>query len=307
MEVKSIVLVLVLVFCATRASSNSLSCKTWKGICEKYENDCGEMGNQSSTRFTNSTADAGTNSTADAGTNSTSDVPARRDKDSHHTRVWQSCCELAKSQQAENLTLSGVYNVKSPYGTFTQMQAYCEMDGGWTVIQRRNINGTEQFNRSWSEFEDGFGDLEGEFWYGLAKIHWLTNQEPYRLRVDVTTLSGEKKFADYSNFSLTGELYTLGLGTHTGGTDFLSGYSGNKFTTHDKDNAGTTQYNCAEREIPFMFGGWWYGKQCLEDKSLNLNGKFCNGELICEDRVIITSVQMKIKPESCKNNIKVGH
>lgn len=32
--------------------------------------------------------------------------------------------------------------------------------GGWTVIQKRTV-GIVQFQRTWSEYLDGFGDLNG--------------------------------------------------------------------------------------------------------------------------------------------------
>ena len=44
--------------------------------------------------------------------------------------------------------------------------ARCDMtsDGGkWMVIQRR-INGSVDFYLNWTDYVNGFGDLEGEFW-----------------------------------------------------------------------------------------------------------------------------------------------
>ena len=53
--------------------------------------------------------------------------------------------------------------------------ARCDMtsDGGkWMVIQHR-INGSVDFYLNWTDYVNGFGDLEGEFWYGLENIHHL--------------------------------------------------------------------------------------------------------------------------------------
>ena len=45
--------------------------------------------------------------------------------------------------------------------------------GGWIVIQRR-MDESQGFNRKWKDYAIGFGDLNGEFWLGLSKIHRLT-------------------------------------------------------------------------------------------------------------------------------------
>ncbi|TMW44968.1 hypothetical protein DOY81_009951, partial [Sarcophaga bullata] len=51
----------------------------------------------------------------------------------------------------------------------------CREDGGvWTVIQRR-INGSVDFYRNLSEYKTGFGNVDGEFFIGLDKLHALTS------------------------------------------------------------------------------------------------------------------------------------
>ena len=55
-------------------------------------------------------------------------------------------------------------------------EVYCDTSnggGGWLVIQRRQ-DGSVDFNRGWRKYEDGFGKLTGEFWYGLRALHCFT-------------------------------------------------------------------------------------------------------------------------------------
>ena len=76
-------------------------------------------------------------------------------------------------------TMFGVYNITNFCGNCKSVaQGYCDAKndgGGWLVIQRRQ-DGSVLFNRSWVEYEEGFGNLNGEFWYGLYPLHCLTSQ-----------------------------------------------------------------------------------------------------------------------------------
>jgi Fibrinogen beta and gamma chains, C-terminal globular domain. len=42
------------------------------------------------------------------------------------------------------------------------------------VIQNR-YEGTVDFYRDWHDYKHGFGNIGGEFWLGLEKLHILTN------------------------------------------------------------------------------------------------------------------------------------
>jgi len=57
-------------------------------------------------------------------------------------------------------------------------------NGGWIVIQRNKKNSSVNFNKNWTEYEEGFGDLNTEFWYGLENIHFLSNNGKWEMRVD---------------------------------------------------------------------------------------------------------------------------
>ena len=53
------------------------------------------------------------------------------------------------------------------------------------------VSGTEEtiryfdFNRTWVEYEDGFGKLADEFWYGLRTLSCLTGQGGWKMRMEV--------------------------------------------------------------------------------------------------------------------------
>ena len=71
---------------------------------------------------------------------------------------------------------TGVYKIMISKGTFDAANTYCDMTtdgGGWIVIQRNKDNSSVNFNKKWINYEEGFGDLNTEFWYGLELIHCM--------------------------------------------------------------------------------------------------------------------------------------
>ena len=144
--------------------------------------------------------------------------------------------------------------------------------GGWTVFQRRK-DGSFDFYRNWTDYEEGFGDLNGEFWLGLSKIHRLTQDgTDYTLRVDLEDFENETRYAKYSTFNIGDSTtdYTITVGGYSGDAgDSLTYHNGQKFTTKDRDN-DPWHSNCA---IEYS-GAWWYGPGCLTS---NLNGLYFEG------------------------------
>ena len=126
---------------------------------------------------------------------------------------YRNCAELYKAGQRK----SGVYTINPDNaGAF---DVYCDQTtagGGWTVLQKR-LDGSVDFYRGWDDYKRGFGNLNGEFWLGLDKIHRLTVLRS-RLRVDLEDTNGKTAYAEYDFFGVSSERskYKLSLGTYSG-------------------------------------------------------------------------------------------
>ena len=127
--------------------------------------------------------------------------------------------------------------------------------------------------RGWADYVAGFGQLKGEHWLGLEKIHCLTTRRPRtELRVDLADFEGNYKYAHYSFFSVgnSGTKYRLDIAGYTGTAgDSLAYHNGMQFSTKDRDNDQGRE-NCATS----WKGAWWY-KNCHQS---NLNGLYLSGQ-----------------------------
>ena len=119
------------------------------------------------------------------------------------------------------------------------------------MIQRR-VDGSEDFNRPWSDYEKGFGYLNGEFWYGLKAINCLTQVGQWELRIDFEFKNKTRSYLHYNVFKVgsASEEYPLTISGFTGitPTDPFSTHphSGRKFSTYDNDN-DKHGVNCATK------------------------------------------------------------
>ncbi|XP_071172677.1 fibrinogen-like protein A [Mytilus edulis] len=175
----------------------------------------------------------------------------------------------------ESNTRSGVYTIS--IDTVGGKQVYCDMDvdgGGWIVIQRRS-NWKVKFERTWKEYENGFGDVAGEHWLGNKYIHLLTNSGKFELRVNMETKGGSEIYAVYKSFKLgdSASQYQITIDNYSGTAEnYLENRSSGKFSTRDRDNDGESS-NLADE-----YGPWWYksgsSTWLLDDQRENFWGKY---------------------------------
>ena len=165
-------------------------------------------------------------------------------------------------------SVSGVYEIDARDG-LGSFNVSCDMQtngGGWTVFQRRK-DGSEDFYRNWYDYKHGFGELYGEFWLGLDKIHRLTSTS-VTLRIDLMAPDSSKAYANYEEFTIGNDksMYVIHFGRYAGTAgDSLQSHKGMKFSTKDKDN-DINSGNCA---VSYS-GAWWY-ESCHNS---NLNGVY---------------------------------
>ncbi|XP_017027911.1 microfibril-associated glycoprotein 4-like [Drosophila kikkawai] len=178
---------------------------------------------------------------------------------------------------------------------------------GWTVVLSR-FDGSENFNRTWRDYRNGFGDFSGEFFIGLEKLHLMTRSQHHELYIQLRDVNGSTAIANYDDFIVGSEqeeykLKSLGKYSGTAG-DSLRYHLDKKFTTTDRDN-DLGDGHCVSNHGG---GGWWYGA-CAQGF---LTGKYYkDGRRLSKDygiiwvdwrnfNVSLTFAQMMIRPQTIR-------
>uniref|UniRef100_A0A8W8I544 Fibrinogen C-terminal domain-containing protein n=1 Tax=Magallana gigas TaxID=29159 RepID=A0A8W8I544_MAGGI len=163
------------------------------------------------------------------------------------------------------LSRDGVYTIYPTLGT--NKTVFCDMttDGGGVD------DGETDFYRNWTDYKNGFGHADHEYWLGNDAIHALTKDKNQILRIYMMKFSREKGHATYSSFSVDNEAnkYKLTLGSFNGTKglgDSFSYFNNMYFSSKDRDNDKRKEAHCAKK---YKSPGWMNG--CA---AANLNGVY---------------------------------
>ena len=281
----TVLFISVAVLCQAAATHHPLHCSKWNSNCQKYDKYC-----------------TGESSTVN--------------------RVWQSCCEplnfessgdsSSDTNSTKSSPSSDIYTIK--VSTYSNTLAYCDMTtdgGGWRVIMRR-ADGVESFERYYDEYEEGFGDLHHDFFYGLRALHDLTSRDRYEARIDLYSKRNDTEsaaFGVYNIFEVRNKEhgYSLRLGNFTPSEikleDNLEYFNSQPFVAKQRNLI--VQHVCVQ---PKGRGGWWYTNNC--------RGTHGKGTLLTDDyesiswfdpnvalgKVRYEKYELKIRLKSCSQS-----
>ena len=172
--------------------------------------------------------------------------------------------------------------------------------------------GWVNFTRNISDYEKGFGDLDGEFWIGLRVIHELTNQQNMALKMKMWDGKRYTMNWNYQLFRIYNKnnryaLYQLSGSSGDGPYDAFGQTinSNTDFQTYDYYRPGWGICGYTRQS------GWWYYTTHCNSHS-NPNGRhqpsgICGIDQTGERLIwkissgyrIYTHSEMKIRPQSC--------
>lgn len=166
-------------------------------------------------------------------------------------RVSKDCAEAYKKGQYIN----GIYTIDPDgEGSFDVFCNQTRGQGGWTVFQRKQSHSID-FNRNWTDYKNGFGNLSENFWLGLDKVHRLTRSDNYKLVV--YWKKGKDSFHyHFDQFEVESEEACYKVMVEGSGSDWgpLKDSNGQSFATRDQDSNGHTGHMCVGK----CGIGWWY-------------------------------------------------
>ncbi|XP_030377812.1 fibroleukin isoform X2 [Scaptodrosophila lebanonensis] len=157
------------------------------------------------------------------------------------------CESFENSSKIEVLQIPGI---AEPFS------ALCDAEvagSGWIVIQRR-FDGSVNFDRIWEDYRFGFGNLNGEFFFGLEKLHQITKWKPHELYIQLKDYNNRTLYVRFEQFEIENEesdymIKRVG-NCITNATNVKILQKNIKFNTRDKINC--KYFSCVGSY------GWWH-------------------------------------------------
>lgn len=141
----------------------------------------------------------------------------------------------------------------------------------WTVIQSRGKQNdsiyVENFNRTWNDYKNGFGNLNDEFWFGNDFIHYLTYNDDMELKIQLESWDNRLIQFQYDIFRVDSEknqynLFVSGFRDNDEKFDAMKYHHNQDFSTFDRQNDKSgidDRYACCSCAKSFS-SGWWFNK-----------------------------------------------
>ncbi|XP_072025063.1 microfibril-associated glycoprotein 4-like [Amphiura filiformis] len=155
----------------------------------------------------------------------------------------------------ERKIADGIYRIQATKSNDTIILA---VSNSSVIIQRR-FDGSLSFNRTLTEYENGFGCVNSEFWIGFHIIKFVNAfLGLHKLHVYLEDWDDSFAIAKYETFDIgtdqDGYLATISSYAGVVEIDELQFSNGMRFSTWDNDNDTLANENCASK----CSGGWWY-------------------------------------------------
>ena len=164
------------------------------------------------------------------------------------------------------------------------------------------------FDRTLQEYIDGFGDLSGNFWYGLKAMHEITLVGKWELRVDLADANNNSYYVNYGMFSVETPNYKLMLGDkkdwpESTANDSLLDFSGQLFSAKGATESTDNSNDCISKNM----AGWWYvDDTCKGSRGAVLTGKYGSQSMRWYSYnkaayIFYDKIEMKIRPQKSQS------
>ncbi|XP_078334919.1 angiopoietin-related protein 7-like [Crassostrea virginica] len=153
---------------------------------------------------------------------------------------------------AMNTLVSGVYEI-AILGDVILVNCVIKDGHGYTVVLQRS-DGSVNFNRTYTEYETGFGSPFTEVWLGNKYLHELTSKTVTEMVIELRYSDSSFRYVDYL------DVYVGGASSH-----FLlltwaySGNASNMMNVNNSRSFGANDLDPSGCKCPMLsFGGWWH-------------------------------------------------